>query len=52
MLWSCWYGIKQEAPKEKPKAAEQALPDTRGGRAVEKFRQNMRAIEKRLTHKE
>lgn len=52
MLWSCWYGIKQEAPKEKPKAEEQALPDTRGGRAVEKFRQNMRAIEKRLTHKE
>lgn len=52
MLWSCWYGIKKEAPKEKPKAAEQALPDTRGGRAVEKFRKNMRAIEKRLTHKE
>ena len=52
MLWSCWYGIKKEAPKEKPKAEEQALPDTRGGRAVEKFRQNMRAIEKRLTHKE
>jgi hypothetical protein len=52
MLWSCWYGIKQEAPKEKPEAEEQALPDTRGGRAVEKFRQNMRAIEKRLTHKE
>lgn len=52
MLWSCWYGIKQEAPKKKTKAKEQELPDTRGGRAVEKFRQNMRAIEKRLTHDE
>ena len=53
MLWSCWYGIKRDAPKENTKAAEHStLPNTRGGRAVEKFRQNMRAIEKRLTHKE
>lgn len=50
MLWSCWYGIKKVS-KERL-AASGPLPATRGGRAVEKFRNDMRAIEKRLTHKE
>ena len=43
---------KARSAEGKAEGAEQALPDTRGGRAVEKFRQNMRAIEKRLIHKE